>query len=365
VPMMSTPRSAPTRPGTGTRRWLQVAAVGVSMAVVIGLATLTRPGRSAAAQIHAVVEYYAGVVSLVALSMTMMGGLAATERAVFGINQRIRLQLVHRALAFTSVAFLFVHVVMKLIEAHAHVLDVMIPFRASHRAIPVGLGTIAAYLMVTVLWTGVVRARFAGSARPWLWRTLHSLAYLAWPIALVHGLESGRPAKPWVVVSYIVCLLVVAITLVVRLVGWLSRPVGVVRARTAAVVETTDRYVTDPTAFAVATLTGPLPLADRANAAPQPGHADRPTAPAAPDLTTPRPAPTPNHPGVEHPFRARPRAHEPVPHSPFSGPRTDRSRDRRRHSEHAVANLPPSRPNLPEDASDEQFWAFLRGEQAR
>ena len=33
-----------------------------------------------------------------------------------------------------------------------------------------GLGTIAGYLMATVLWTGVARARFAGNARPWVWR---------------------------------------------------------------------------------------------------------------------------------------------------------------------------------------------------
>jgi hypothetical protein len=71
--------------------------------------------------------------------------------------------------------------------------------------------------MVSVVWTGIVRARFAGRGKPWMWRALHSVAYLSWPIALTHWLTAGRAAAAWVVVSYIVCVLFVLIALAVRL----------------------------------------------------------------------------------------------------------------------------------------------------
>jgi hypothetical protein len=74
-----------------------------------------------------------------------------------------------------------------------------------------------------VLWTGLARAKFAGRGKPWMWRSMHSVAYLAWPIALVHGLSAGREAATWVVVSYVVCVLGVLVGLAVRLSVSLNR----------------------------------------------------------------------------------------------------------------------------------------------
>jgi hypothetical protein len=72
-------------------------------------------------------------------------------------------------------------------------------------------------VMILVMWTGIARSRFIGRGRPWMWRAIHSIAYLMWPIALVHGLAAGRPAKAWVIVSYILCILAVLVGLAVRL----------------------------------------------------------------------------------------------------------------------------------------------------
>ena len=74
-----------------------------------------------------------------------------------------------------------------------------------------------------MLWTGLARAKFVGRGKPWMWRSLHSIAYLAWPIALVHGLSAGRAAATWVIVSYVVCVLGVLVGLAVRLSVSLNR----------------------------------------------------------------------------------------------------------------------------------------------
>jgi hypothetical protein len=312
------------------------AVVGVA-ALCATLAGLTAQGAAAVAWVHDFFEYYSGVFSLVALSVTVMGGIAATERGLLRAHQRVQLQIVHRAMAFTSVAFLAAHIALKVMEAHARVLDAVIPFEASHRALPIGLGTIASYLMVTVLWTGVIRARFAANARPWLWRALHSSAYVAWPLALAHGLEAGRTAKPWVMASYGACLTLVSAALIVRLFGWLVRRSSAPRARRArttrgAVMSTPVPPTAVPTS-AVPTTAVPTSDGNSARSAvPQPIHARPPESPA-PARSTAKPRPTR---GRVQPAHARP----PAPPRPA-----------------------PEAPSA--DASDEEFWAFMRGEALR
>jgi hypothetical protein len=109
-------------------------------------------------------------------------------------------------------------------EGHIRLIDAVVPFMSTgYNRIYVGLGTIAGILMVTVMWTGIIRAWFVGRGRPWMWRSVHAISYLMWPIALVHGLSAGRPAATWVTVSYVLCVLAVLIGLAVRLSVSLNR----------------------------------------------------------------------------------------------------------------------------------------------
>ncbi|WP_406042105.1 hypothetical protein OG799_00960 [Micromonospora sp. NBC_00898] len=160
-------------------------------------------------------EFFAGVVALVALSLTVMMGLLATDRLVLQIRHRVLLQSAHRATGILGVAGLVCHVITKISIGRAGPTDAVVPFIGG-RGLYVGLGTVAAFLMVSVLWTGLIRVRFAGVGPKWFWRVLHSMAYVSWPFALVHGLNAGRAAKSWVVVSYLACVLLVVVALLVR-----------------------------------------------------------------------------------------------------------------------------------------------------
>ncbi|WP_281492865.1 ferric reductase-like transmembrane domain-containing protein, partial [Micromonospora sp. MH33] len=161
-------------------------------------------------------EFFAGVVALVSLSLTVMLGLLATDRLVLLIRHRVLLQSAHRATGVLGVAGLVFHVITKISTGRAAPTDAVVPFLGG-RGLYVGLGTVAALLMVGVLWTGIVRVRFAGVGPKWFWRALHSMAYVSWPFALLHGLNAGRSAKTWVVLSYLVCVLLVVVALLVRL----------------------------------------------------------------------------------------------------------------------------------------------------
>jgi hypothetical protein len=187
------------------------------IAAVWAAAMLTPAGRIAYVYLFYYSEFYMGVLTLVSLSITVMLGLVATDRMVLSVRQRVLMQSAHRTTGVIAVAALFIHVMTKLAVQRIGVIDLFIPFLARNQTLYVGLGTLAGFFMVSVLWTGIIRAKFAGRGKPWMWRSLHSVAYLAWPIALLHGLNAGRAAAGWVIVSYIVCVLFVLVALAVRL----------------------------------------------------------------------------------------------------------------------------------------------------
>ncbi|WP_432838445.1 hypothetical protein [Dactylosporangium sp. CA-092794] len=204
----------------------------------------TQVGRLATAYVFVLLHYYIGVVALAALSLTVMAGLASTDRLVLRIGHRVLLQTAHRATAIVAVVALGVHIAVKVLEAHAALGDVVVPFFSQGRSLFIGFGTVASYLMLLAYWSGLARSRFIGRVRPWAWRLLHSCAYLSWAIAMLHGLNAGRPAAAWVTVSYLVCLVLVGLGMLVRILSRFGRyAVGV---KPAPVVGTNTQTVMMP-----------------------------------------------------------------------------------------------------------------------
>ncbi|MEU8192186.1 hypothetical protein AB0C10_00225 [Microbispora amethystogenes] len=207
-----------TRPTSGLdleRRGVRVG-LGVVVALVItgGLAaTRTAGGSAFLAEAQSFLTFYAGVFSLVGLTTTVALGLAATDRVILPIAQRVRVQLVHRAMALLGIGFLIVHIGMKIAAGLVPPYGSVVPSTNVY----VSMGVVASDLFIVIVATGVMRGRFAQAERPWLWRGLHDLAYLAWPVAILHGLTAGRAAAPWVTFSYVACLAAVGAALLIRL----------------------------------------------------------------------------------------------------------------------------------------------------
>ena len=186
-------------------------------------AMLTPFGRVGYYYLFAYAEFYMGVLTLVALSITIMVGLVATDRLVLSIRQRVLLQSAHRTTGVIAVTSLVVHIWTKFLEEHVRMIDIVVPFIAPYNTLYVGFGTLSGWIMMLVMWTGLARAKFVGRGRPWMWRSIHAISYLMWPIALVHGLAAGRAAATWVIVSYVICILLVLVGLAVRLSVSLNR----------------------------------------------------------------------------------------------------------------------------------------------
>ncbi|MEU5094659.1 cytochrome b/b6 domain-containing protein [Streptomyces sp. NPDC020996] len=200
--------------------------------------SLPKPGRSAYGMATAVVlllipvvvlfgggwlqdflNFGAGVLSLVSLTCSVIWGLVAQDRLVLNIRQRIVAQGIHRVTAVASIAFLLVHITIKLALDHTQLIAALIPFSLGVQGSAglIGLGSLAGLLMIFVGVTGALRNQFASPAPVAArWRAMHMLAYPAWCAALIHGLFAGRPAKTFFMVSYELCLVAVAAALALR-----------------------------------------------------------------------------------------------------------------------------------------------------
>ncbi|MBF8192099.1 hypothetical protein ITP53_41760 [Nonomuraea sp. K274] len=213
------PRHAPTSLDT---RNVRLGASASIMAIVLSVFALTRTERGIALLGRGIsfLEYYAGVFALVMLTATVALGLLTTERVFLSPVNRVRAQLAHRATAFIGMAYLVTHITVMISLGHVPAGAAVVPVAGLY----VGLGALAFDLMVVAVATGMLRGRFAVRSRPWMWRILHSAAYLAWPVAITHGLTAGRPAAGWVAWSYVACLAAVGAALVVRVLASLRRP---------------------------------------------------------------------------------------------------------------------------------------------
>ncbi|WP_051094447.1 MULTISPECIES: hypothetical protein [unclassified Streptomyces] len=164
-------------------------------------------------------DYDAGVLALVSLSATVLWGLAATDRLVLFAPHRLLAQAVHRGTGIAGLGFLGLHIWVKVTEGHTGATALAVPFTDGARPALIGCGTLAAYGFVAVAVSGAVRGAFTGRTAARCWWALHTVAYPAWALALLHGLKSGRAAAGWAIAGYGIALAGVAIRLALRLRG--------------------------------------------------------------------------------------------------------------------------------------------------
>ncbi|MFI1305473.1 hypothetical protein [Streptomyces sioyaensis] len=220
-PLVPRPRRPPNEPGPPARRpaggfaGTAVLRPALPAALLLFLAVLMRSG--AMDGLLNFLDYGAGVLALVSLSVTVLWGLAATDRMVLHSGHRLLAQAVHRGTGVAGLGFLGLHIWVKVTEGHTDATAAAVPFTDGARPGLIGLGSLAAYVFIAVAVTGAVRGAFTGITASRWWRALHMSAYVAWGLALVHGLRAGRPAAGYALAGYAICLTAVAVRLALRL----------------------------------------------------------------------------------------------------------------------------------------------------
>lgn len=158
-----------------------------------------------------------GLVALILLTATVTLGIASSVGWSTERWPRFLSQGLHRNLSLYCLVVVAVHIVTTVADGYVPITlaDAVIPFVSPYRPLWVGLGALALDLMLAVAVTSALRRHIGLGA----WRAVHWLAYLCWPIALLHGLGSGSDTRlPAGLAVYAGCVLAVAGALAWRLV---------------------------------------------------------------------------------------------------------------------------------------------------
>jgi hypothetical protein len=194
-----------------------LAAAGLIVIVTSVLAALWAPRGAPGAALSQSLVDCSGILALLALTGSVVLGVAATGRQLLPAPARVTAQVAHRAVSLIALGFLAVHILLEVVSSRAGLLAVLLPFTGAHGRFYLGLGTIASDVEIAVVGTSLARMRYAASAHPQLWRAVHLSIYAAWPLAILHGLFEPGGTAPWIGWSYLACVALVAVAVVARL----------------------------------------------------------------------------------------------------------------------------------------------------
>jgi predicted ferric reductase len=149
-----------------------------------------------------------GIVTLLLLTAVLVLGMVVNRRGRLPGLPGFAVTSLHRNLSLLTVSFIAVHVLTAVLDTYVRIplASALIPFASGYERFWLGLGTVALDLMLAVIATSLVRGHLSRR----VWRGVHLLAYVSWPVALAHGIGAAKDLQhgrlPWAAVG---CALVV------------------------------------------------------------------------------------------------------------------------------------------------------------
>ncbi len=206
--------------------------LGILVGAVVGAVLLGRLLESGAALDGGKAAWFtsrsAGMTAYLLLTLSTVWGLLTSSRLLM---RWVKLPLtaeLHKVLSFLSLGALALHGGALLFDRFIvfQPWQVALPFLSPYRPVAVGVGVLAGYLMVMLVWSFYVRQRLGQK----VWRAFHYTSFLAFVLATGHGLFAGTDtSKLWAQLMYLVSGAVVLFLTYVRILGDRYVP-----ARTAA-----------------------------------------------------------------------------------------------------------------------------------
>ncbi|CAN5184078.1 hypothetical protein BH11ACT4_BH11ACT4_25460 [soil metagenome] len=170
------------------------------------------------------------MIAWVLMTLSVVWGILLSTRIFRNSDNPAWLQDLHKYLGGTSLVMVLLHMVSLMLDGWLKFTlpEVLVPFAAGYRAVPVALGVIAFYLLVAVQGTSLLMARLPRRA----WKGIHYSSYAALALVAFHAAFSGTDVGSRWYGAVSIALIVVA--LVAVLARMLTRrtptPVGIPRA---------------------------------------------------------------------------------------------------------------------------------------
>jgi DMSO/TMAO reductase YedYZ heme-binding membrane subunit len=192
-----------------------------------------------------------GVVALVLLTLSVVLGILGSLRFSAAPRwPRFAIDSLHRDSSLLVIALIVVHVITSVLDGFAPItlIDGILPFRTPYRPLWMGLGALSFDLLIALVITSLVRRRLGYQA----WRAIHWLAYVSWPIAVLHGLGTGSDVKSaWLLILTLACVTAVVVAALLRVRAAAEASPGLRGAATLLSIAT-------PIGLIVFTVAGPL-----------------------------------------------------------------------------------------------------------
>jgi sulfoxide reductase heme-binding subunit YedZ len=131
-----------------------------------------------------------GIVAMLLLTVALVLGLVVTRQGRIPGLPRFAVAGLHRNLSLLAVTFIAVHVLTAVLDSYVSIplRSSLIPFTSGYERFWLGLGAVSLDLMLAMIVTSLIRGRLNRR----LWRGVHLLAYLSWPVALAHGVGASK-----------------------------------------------------------------------------------------------------------------------------------------------------------------------------
>ena len=131
-----------------------------------------------------------GIVALLLLTAVLVLGILVNRQGRLPGLPRFAVTSLHRNLSLLSVVFIAVHVFAAVLDTFVSIplAASVIPFASGYERFWLGLGAISLDLMIAMIVTSLLR----GHLNRILWRGIHLLAYVSWPVAFAHSIGSSK-----------------------------------------------------------------------------------------------------------------------------------------------------------------------------
>jgi methionine sulfoxide reductase heme-binding subunit len=157
-----------------------------------------------------------GIVALLLLTAVLVLGILVNRQGRLPGLPRFAVTSLHRNLSLLSVAFIAVHVLTAVLDTYVSIPATagVVPFVSGYERFWLGLGAISFDLMLAMIVTSLLRGRLNRV----LWRAIHLLAYLSWPVAFAHSIGSSSDLQHgWLLYLAVGCALLVVMAAAWRL----------------------------------------------------------------------------------------------------------------------------------------------------
>jgi predicted ferric reductase len=151
-----------------------------------------------------------GVVALLLLTAVLLLGLLVTRQGRLPGLPRFAVTGLHRNLSLIAVVFVALHVVTAVADSYVNIplTAAIVPLVSPYERLWLGLGTVSLDIMLAVIVTSLLRRHLSRR----LWRGVHLLAYVSWPVAWLHSITASHDLlHGWMFVIGIGCALLVVV----------------------------------------------------------------------------------------------------------------------------------------------------------